>query len=79
MVDSQADPNEAKYEYGIDLVNLNTVKDADCLVFAVAHDEFKNMSWEQIDRLFGDFDNREKVILDVKSIFDKSQLLEERI
>ena len=35
---------EAKHEYGIDLVDIRKYKDADCLVFAVAHDEFKNMS-----------------------------------
>jgi UDP-N-acetyl-D-galactosamine dehydrogenase len=74
VVDPQADAIDAKLEYGVDLVDLNTVNDADCLVFTVAHDEFKNMNWEQIDGLFGDFDNKEKVIVDVKSIFDKAEL-----
>jgi len=75
VVDPQANKEDAKHEYGIDLVDLNDIKDADCLVFAVAHNEFKNLSWEQIDRLFGQFDNREKVLIDVKSIFDKTEVL----
>ena len=62
VVDPQANKEDAKHEYGIDLVDLNDIKDADCLVFAVAHNEFKNLSWEQIDRLFGQFDNREKYL-----------------
>lgn len=74
VVDPEADAEEAKHEYGIDLVNIDDVKDIDCLVLAVAHDEFKYMSWEQIDRLFGDFDNKEKVVVDVKSILDKVEI-----
>ena len=36
-----ADKNEAKNEYGVQLMELDEVKDADCVVFAVAHNEFK--------------------------------------
>lgn len=72
VVDPQADKKDAKHEYGVDLVDLDDVNDADCVVFAVAHDDFRDMSWDQIDSLFGDFDNNEKVLIDVKSILDKS-------
>ena len=74
VVDPQADAADAKHEYGVELVDLDTVKEADCLVFAVAHDEFKSMSWEQIDGLFGKCPANEKVIIDVKSILDKSEI-----
>lgn len=74
VVDPQADAVEAKYEYGIDLAQLDNVQDIDCLVFAVAHDDYKDMSWGQINSLFGDFDNSEKVIVDVKSILDRSEI-----
>ncbi|MDD4689382.1 MAG: nucleotide sugar dehydrogenase [Eubacteriales bacterium] len=72
VVDPQADAVDAKYEYGVDLVDLSAINDADCLVFAVAHNEFKALSLEQIDGLFGEFKTEEKVIIDVKSILDKS-------
>lgn len=76
VVDPHADKDELKHEYGIDLVDINDVNDADCLVFALAHNEFKNISWSKIESLFGDFDNNEKVIIDVKSILDKSIIKE---
>lgn len=74
VVDPEADADEAKHEYGIDLVKINEVKDADCLVLAVAHDIFRQMDWNQIDSLYGDFENIEKVLIDVKSILDRSEI-----
>ena len=74
MVDPEADSDEAKHEYGIDLVEINEVKDADCLVLAVAHDTFKKMSWDEIDSLYGDFDNKEKILIDVKSLIERKQI-----
>ncbi|MDT2761847.1 nucleotide sugar dehydrogenase [Aerococcus urinaeequi] len=76
VVDPEADSDEAKHEYGIDLVEINEVKDADCLVLAVAHDIFRQMDWNQIDSLYGDFENNEKVLIDVKSILDRSEIEE---
>ena len=75
VVDPQADPGDTKKEYGVDLLNLSEVKDADCLVFAVAHDEFKHMSWVQIDGLFCNCEQSSKVIIDVKSILDKTEIM----
>ena len=74
VVDPQADINDTRHEYGIELVNLSEVQDADCLVFAVAHEEFKTMRLEEIDKLFGHFRPEGKVIIDVKSIFDKKTI-----
>lgn len=76
VVDPEADADEAKHEYGIELVAINEVKDADCLVLAVAHDTFKQMSWNDIDALYGDFDNNMKVLIDVKSILDRKEIEE---
>ncbi|WP_026894343.1 nucleotide sugar dehydrogenase [Clostridiisalibacter paucivorans] len=75
VVDPEADAAEAKHEYGIELVNINEVKDADCLVLAVAHDTFKQISWNDIDSLYGKFDNNEKILIDVKSILDKTEIV----
>ena len=76
IVDPEADAQEAKYEYGIDLVDIKDVKDADCLVLAVAHNVFKRMSWSEIDSLYGDFENKDKVLIDVKSILDRKEIEE---
>ncbi|KAB7671699.1 nucleotide sugar dehydrogenase [Bacillus sp. B1-b2] len=74
VVDPYADAIDAKREYGVDVVPLDMINDADCLIFAVGHDEFKNMTLEQIDRYFGEFSNSNKVIIDVKSIIDKNEI-----
>jgi UDP-N-acetyl-D-galactosamine dehydrogenase len=74
VVDPQANASDAKHEYGIDLVDLDEIKGADCLVFTVAHEEFKNISYEQIDEMFGNFENDQKVIIDIKSIMDRKEL-----
>lgn len=74
VVDPQADPDDAKFEFGIELVELEDIKEADCLVFAVAHDKFKNMCWDDIDSLLGKLDNNQKVIIDVKGIFNKVEM-----
>jgi len=72
VVDSEANHEEIKHEYGLDLASIDEVKDVDCIVLAVAHDFVKKMSVEDFDTLFGNFDNSEKVIIDVKSVLNKS-------
>ncbi|MEG0048483.1 MAG: nucleotide sugar dehydrogenase, partial [Clostridia bacterium] len=74
VVDPWAKAEDAKREYGVDLTELCDVKDADCVVIAVAHDEFKNISIMQIDKLFGGMPNGEKIIIDVKSIINKQTI-----
>lgn len=76
VVDPIADFNEVKSEYEIELVDISEVKDIDCLVLAVAHDIFKDMTWDEIDNLYGDYKNDEKVLIDVRSILDKKEIKE---
>ena len=77
IVDPQADVQDAYNEYGVELTALEQVKDADCLVFAVGHDEFKCMSLNQIDNLFLNGQNEEKILIDVKSILNKNEFVRE--
>lgn len=74
VVDPYADPVDAKREYGVDLVPFDMVNDADCVVFAVGHDLFKDMTMEQVDGMFDELPNEEKVIVDVKSILNKDKI-----
>lgn len=76
IVDPEADAEEAKHEYDINLVDIKDVKDADCIVLAVAHDVFKQLSWDEIDSLYGDFENKDKVLIDIKSILDRREIEE---
>ncbi|MBQ6509880.1 MAG: nucleotide sugar dehydrogenase [Flexilinea sp.] len=69
--DPWADPADAKREYGVDLVNWTQVKDADCVVFAVAHNSFKAITRQQLDEIFKNAEGEQKVIIDIKSILNR--------
>ena len=73
VVDPWASERDAMHEYGVVLTKLEEVKDADCVILAVAHDEFKNLSLEEIDKLYAAGTNAEKVLIDVKSILNKKE------
>lgn len=68
--DCTADANEAKMLYGVDFVDINTIKDMDAVVLAVAHDEFKEMAMADIDALYS---SGKKILLDLKGILDRKE------
>ena len=72
VVDTWADPKAAKHEYGVDLMNLEDVHDADCVIVAVAHNEFKEMGLSGVMKLFGE--NEQKVLIDVKGLYSIQDL-----
>lgn len=71
VVDPWASERDAQREYGVSLVPLSEIREADCIILTVAHDEFKNLTLEQIDAMYKNIPNQEKVLIDVKSILDK--------
>lgn len=74
VVDPWASERDAMKEYGVELKSLDEVKNADCVIVAVAHNEFKTMSLDEIKRLFKDSDEGENVLLDVKGIYNVEEL-----
>ena len=66
--DPAADAAETKRLYGIELSELDRVRNADAVILAVAHDEFKTLSAADMDRFFGP---GKKVLLDVKGVFNR--------
>lgn len=74
LVDSWADPVEVKREYGLTLSPIAMAYDLDCLILAVAHDEFAQMSLNDIDNFYKKIPNEEKVLIDVKNICDLPSL-----
>lgn len=72
VVDPWASEKDAMEEYGVKLTALNDINDADCVILAVAHNEFKALGLNGIDKLFKSVDNSEKVLIDVKGILDKN-------
>ena len=74
VVDPWASERDAMHEYGVTLTKLEDVKDADCVIVAVAHNEFKAMSLTDIKKLFKNTDDAEKVLIDVKGLYKVSDL-----
>lgn len=75
VTDCRADKEETRREYGIDLVDLEEVKNCDCVIIAVAHNEYKELGLAGISKLFA-CDERPKILLDVKGIIPKEELEE---
>ena len=71
VADPVADADEGKQHYGIEFVDINTVKDMDAVIIAVGHTEFMNFSMNDIDAMFTNGDNSGKVIVDVKGVLDR--------
>ena len=67
VVDPWADPAVAKEEYGVQLSELADVQAADCVIVAVAHNEFKAMGLDEIKALCKP--GIEPVLIDVKGLY----------
>ena len=74
VVDPWANEKEAINEYGVTLTKLEDVHDADCVIIAVAHNEFKQIKLDAIKALYKDSTDQEKVIIDVKGIYSVTDL-----
>ncbi|WP_279159660.1 nucleotide sugar dehydrogenase [Thomasclavelia cocleata] len=75
IVDNWANNKEAKTEYGVSLTNLEDLRNIDCLIISVAHDENKNLTVDQIKKITGSV--KDKLIIDVKSCLNKKLLEKE--
>ena len=75
VTDPWADPEIARREYGVDLIPFAEVKDADCIIVAVGHREFRSLSMLQLKSMFRqDLPDDEKILLDVKSLYRMDEL-----
>ena len=75
VTDPWADPEIAKHEYGVDLIPFEEAKDADCIIVAVGHKEFRSLSMIQLKEIFkADLADDEKVLIDVKSLYRMDEL-----
>lgn len=74
VVDPWASERDAMREYGVELTPLHEVKDADCVIVAVAHNEFKALRLDDIKKLYRVSADSEKVLIDVKGIYSVEDL-----
>lgn len=69
--DPLAYSDEAKHEYGLDLVSYNNLKPAQAVVFGVSHREFEELKTDDIKKLMEDDSG---VFVNVRSHFSKKDI-----
>ena len=74
IVDPWANADEAMREYGVVLADFDDVKDVDCVIVAVAHNEFMELTLQQIKKLYKSCADNEKVLVDVKGLYSVNDL-----
>lgn len=74
IVDPQAESSEIKREYDIDICKFDEIREMDALVIAVSHNEYLNLTINDLDKLFKSGPNCNKVVIDIKGILSKEKL-----
>ena len=74
VVDPWASQRDAMHEYGVTLTDLKDAKGADCVIVAVAHNEFKALGLERIKALYRSGDDNQNVLIDVKGLYSVEDL-----
>ena len=74
IVDPWASERDAMHEYGVTLTPMAEIADLDCLILAVAHQEFRMMSISDYLNMFADVPNDQKVLVDVKGLLNCDEL-----
>ena len=74
VVEPWASERDAMHEYGIQLVPMEEATEADCVMIAVAHNEFRSLKLEEVRKMFKAGDDHQKVLIDVKGIYKVEEL-----
>lgn len=70
IADPEADAEEAKHLYGINFVDISTIKEMDAVILAVAHAKFSSLTIDEMNKFFG---NGKKVLLDIKGLLNRKE------
>lgn len=73
IVDPQADTEVTKKEYAIEFEPIEDIRNMDAIIIAVSHDEFTKLTESDVDKLFKEGSNKNKVILDVKGVLNREK------
>ncbi len=71
--DPAADADEAKHLYGMEFADMNTITDCDAIILAVAHEQFKNLTQADFDKMFKSGNNSTKVLADIKGLLNRKE------
>lgn len=77
VVDPVVDKTELKSEFHTEIVDIKDVKNADCLVFLVAHRQFKELQLADLENMFKVQKKHTKhVIIDIRNLFEQKTVEE---
>ena len=71
VADPAADADEAKRLYGIEFVDVDSIKDMDAVIMAVSHTQFADYKEADIAKLFKK--GQKKVFADIKGVFERKE------
>ena len=74
ICDPVADKEDAEKFYNIKLHDINDLTNLDCLIIAVAHNEFKQISNENIKKMFKE-NCKKPILVDIKGIKDRKEFI----
>ena len=74
IYDPIADASEAKKLYNIKFTNQSDIKDMDVIILAVAHDNFKNIKIDDLNKMYS---KGKKVLIDIKGLLNKHKCEED--
>ena len=69
VIDPWANEKDAMREYGVELKTMKEAKDADCVIIAVGHNEFRSMCLDDLKKLYKIGSDDKKVLVDVKGVY----------
>ncbi len=72
VVDPWASERDALHEYNVTLTDIKDVKDADCIIVAVAHNEFRVLKLDDLKKLYKS--GTEQILIDVKGLYNIEEL-----
>lgn len=74
IVDPWVDADIVKNDNRIEFRTIQEIFNVDCLILAVAHNEFKEIDIEQIAGFYKEIPMEERVLIDIKGIFNREQI-----
>lgn len=72
VADPEADRDDLIHEYGIDLVEVEDLRNLDAVIAAVPHDAFKEIQFDAIEKSYGKH-LKQKVLMDIKGIYNRNE------
>ena len=70
IADPTADAQEAKHLYGVEFVDMASIKDMDAVILAVAHEAFSKFAISEVNKMFGE---GQRVLLDIKGLLNREE------